>query len=58
MAIVKQVDSEASDAVWRPYLRKALARKGGYDILMRSLNECLTGTKTMEYSPDGTPAFV
>jgi hypothetical protein len=58
MAMVKQVDPDAAEATWRPYIQKALARKGGYDHLMKGLNECLANTKSLEYSPDGTPAFV
>lgn len=58
MALVRQIDDEASDAVWRPYINKALTKKGGYDLLMANLNLCLSSEKQLQYSPDGTPAFV
>lgn len=58
MAVVRSVDSEASDAVWRPYIQKALGRKGGFDAMMKDLNACSNSEKEIKYSPDGTPAFV
>jgi hypothetical protein len=58
LALVQQVDEQADSKVWRPYISAALKRKGGYDLLMKNINACLTGEKLLDMTPDGVPVFV
>jgi hypothetical protein len=57
-ALVEQIDSGADRKVWVPYVTATLKRKGGFDLLMKNLNACLTGEKLLDMTPDNIPVFV
>lgn len=58
MALVRAYNPDADDQTWRKYIRASLVKPKMFEYLIGCLNACLAGTKRVDYTPDGLPAFV